>query len=42
MRIGLGLLLERIPKMRLAASIDQSRFTEGAILSSLVPLPVTW
>lgn len=42
LRIGLGLLVERFPKLRLAASFDQLRFTEGEILSSLVSLPVTW
>jgi cytochrome P450 len=40
--IGLGLLLERIPKLRLAVAPERLEFTDGELFSSLHALPVTW
>jgi len=40
--IGLGLLLERLPTLRLDADPLDLRYTEGEVLSSLVSLPVAW
>ena len=42
LRIGLGMLLERLPGLRLEADPAALRFTEGEVLSSLVELPVSW
>ncbi|HEU5356070.1 MAG TPA: cytochrome P450 [Actinocrinis sp.] len=42
LRIGLGLLLERLPGLRLAADPRTLSYTEGEVLSSLVSLPVAW
>jgi cytochrome P450 len=42
LQIGLALLVERLPAMRLAIGLDDLRFTEGEVLSSLVSLPVAW
>jgi cytochrome P450 len=40
--LGLGLLLEQLPTLRLDADPLDLRYTEGEILSSLVSLPVAW
>lgn len=40
--IGLGVLAERLPGLRLAEAQERLRFTEGQELSSLESLPVTW
>lgn len=42
LEIALELLAERLPGLRLAADLDELRFTEGEELSSLVSLPVSW
>jgi len=43
LRTGLGLLLERLPTLRLdVADPAMLRYTEGDVLSSLVSLPVAW
>ncbi len=42
LHIGLGLVLERLPTLRLDADPLDLRYTEGELLSSLVSLPVTW
>ena len=42
LEIGLSRLVARLPDLRLGASLDDLRFTEGDELSSLVSLPVTW
>jgi cytochrome P450 len=42
LQVGLGLLAERLPGLRLAAPPEELRFTEGEELSSLESLPVTW
>jgi cytochrome P450 len=42
LHIGLGLLVERLPTLRLDADPRELRYTEGEILSSLVSLPVAW
>ena len=42
LRIGLGLLIERLPGLRLAADPLTLSYTEGEVLSSLVSLPVAW
>lgn len=42
LQLGLGQLARRLPGIRLAAELDDLRFTEGDELSSLVSLPVTW
>ena len=42
LRIGLGLLVERLPGLRLAADPLTLNYTEGEVLSSLVSLPVAW
>ncbi|HZU54943.1 MAG TPA: cytochrome P450 [Actinocrinis sp.] len=42
LRIGLGLLVERLPGLRLAADPLTLSYTEGEVLSSLVSLPVAW
>ncbi|HZP54059.1 cytochrome P450 [Actinocrinis sp.] len=42
LRIGLGLLVERLPGLRLAADPLTLDYTEGEVLSSLVSLPVAW
>ena len=42
LRIGLGLLVQRLPTLRLAAAPDELTFTDGEILNSLAALPVTW
>ncbi|MFE9446419.1 cytochrome P450 [Streptomyces sp. NPDC006602] len=42
LQVGLGLLAERLPGLRLAAGLEELRFTEGEELSSLESLPVAW
>jgi cytochrome P450 len=42
LRIGLGLLLQRLPGLRLAAAPEDLRYTEGDAISSLISLPVAW
>lgn len=42
LRISLGLLLRRLPGLRLAAAPEDLRYSEGAFISSLVSLPVVW
>ncbi len=42
LQIGLGALLKRLPGLRLAAELDELRFSEGEFLSSLLALPVSW
>lgn len=42
LRTGLGMLLERLPSLRLEADPAGLRYTEGEVLSSLVELPVSW
>jgi cytochrome P450 len=42
LQVGLGTLIDRFPKLRLAADPGQLRFSEGEILSSLISLPVAW
>ncbi|MCX4705499.1 cytochrome P450 [Streptomyces sp. NBC_01373] len=42
LQVGLGLLAERLPGLRLAARLEELRFTEGEELSSLESLPVSW
>jgi cytochrome P450 len=42
LRIGLGLLLQRLPDLRLAAAPEDLRYTEGDSISSLIELPVAW
>jgi len=40
--IGLEVLLERLPGLRLAAEPEQLPFSEGEFVSSLLSLPVAW
>jgi cytochrome P450 len=42
LRIGLGLLVQRLPALRLGADPRTLSYTEGEVLSSLVSLPVSW
>jgi cytochrome P450 len=42
LHLGLGVLLERLPTLRLDADPLDLRYTEGELLSSLVSLPVAW
>ncbi|MEY9891969.1 cytochrome P450 [Catenulispora sp. MAP5-51] len=42
LQIGLRLLIERFPKLRLTVDPADLRFTDGEILSSLIELPVSW
>jgi cytochrome P450 monooxygenase OleP len=42
MQIGLSVLLERLPTLRLAVEVEDLEFSEGEILSSVLALPVTW
>ena len=42
LRVGLGLLVERLPGLRLAMDPLTLNYTEGEVLSSLVSLPVAW
>jgi cytochrome P450 len=42
LRIGLALVLERLPGLRLAAEPEALRFTGGELLSSLIEMPVAW
>ena len=42
LHLGLGLLLERLPTLRLDADPLDLSYTEGELLSSLVSLPVAW
>jgi cytochrome P450 len=42
LRIGLGLLMQRLPGLRLAAAREDLRYSEGDAISSLISLPVAW
>jgi len=42
LRIGLSLLLQRLPGLRLAAAPEDLRYSEGDAISSLITLPVAW
>jgi cytochrome P450 len=42
LRIGLGLLIERFPELRLAEDPEKLRYTEGDFMSSLVSMQVAW
>jgi cytochrome P450 len=42
LQIGLGLLAERLPTLRLNAQLSELRFTDGEMISALIDLPVAW
>jgi cytochrome P450 len=42
LHIGLGMLIERLPKLRLAVDPDEVRFSDGELINSLLSLPVDW
>jgi cytochrome P450 len=40
--VGLGLLLERLPTLRMAVGRDELEFSRGEIVDSMIALPVAW
>ncbi|MET8425092.1 cytochrome P450 [Nocardia sp. NPDC004860] len=42
LRIGLRVLVEHFPSLRLDCDVDELRYTEGGLLSSLISLPLAW
>lgn len=42
LRIGLRVLVESFPSLRLDCDVNELRYTEGGLLSSLISLPLAW